>query len=268
MVVAGAVGVAAVAQAAEAPLREITMPGKLYEPSQLAVLVGTTVTWRNGDSTNHTVTSDGDEFDSGYVAAGGSFSYAFQKPGRYTYHCVIHRFMKGLVDVFSLVLTGPESPVGVGRQVIFVGLSPSGTPTVTLSRVGGGDVPRTVPARPDGSFIVRLHASTPGLYRATAGSAVSPLVRIRVVPRITVAQTARALLVSVAPERPGARVVLQAYERDIFSWRPIAATSLDTRSQARIALPTRPIRLRVVVPGRDGWADGASRAIVLGRTAH
>jgi len=268
MAVACAVGAAAVAQAAETPTREITMPGKLFEPSHVAVLVGTTVTWRNGDSTNHTVTSDGDAFDSGYVAAGGSFSYAFQTPGRFAYHCAIHRFMKGEVDVFSLVLTGPEHPVGVGHQVIFAGLAPPGTQTVTLSRVGGGDAPRSVTARSDGSFIVRFHASTPGLYRAAAGPAVSPSVRIRVVPRVEVARTPGALLVTTSPMRPGARVVLQVYERDFFSWRPIAATRLDARSRARLALPsTRPIRLRVVVPARDGWSDGASPAIVLGRSA-
>ena len=61
------------------------------------------------------MTSEGDTFDSGYLAPGGSFSYTFAKQGHYAYECLIHKFMKGTVDVFSLVLTGPENPVLVGQ---------------------------------------------------------------------------------------------------------------------------------------------------------
>ena len=259
-----ALAVAAVAQAAEAPTREIAMPGKLYEPSHVAVLVGTTVTWRNGDSTNHTVTADGDAFDSGYLAAGGSFSYAFQKSGHFAYHCLIHKFMKGVVDVFSLVLTGPENPVTVGRPVVVAGLAPPGTTTVTLSRVGATEAPRSVLARPDGSFTVRFRASTPGVYRATVGTASSPLVKIRVVPKVTVTQTASSLVVSTMPARQGARVALQAYERDHFTWRTLVHARLDARSRSRLELPAqRPVRVRVILRGERGWADAASPAIVL-----
>ena len=51
------------------------MPGKAFDPPHITILTGTTVTWRNGDSGNHTVTADADAFDSGYVAPGGSFSF-------------------------------------------------------------------------------------------------------------------------------------------------------------------------------------------------
>jgi plastocyanin len=254
------------AAAADAPTRDISMPGKLYAPSHATVLLGTTVTWRNGDSINHTVTADGDAFDSGYVAAGGSFSFTFERPGHYAYHCLIHKFMKGVVDVFSLVLTGPENPVTVGRQIVVAGLAPAGTATVTLARVGAGERPRTVRARPDGSFVVRFRASAPGAYRATVGPAASPLVKIRVIPRVTVVRTGKSLGVATEPARPGARVVLQAYERDYFTWRTIARARLDSGSRARLAIPPlRPIRLRVVVRGEAGWSDGASQAMLLGR---
>jgi plastocyanin len=268
VVLVGAFALLAVAAAAaEAPTRDISMPGKLYEPARVTVLVGTTVTWRNGDSGNHTVTADGDAFDSGYLAAGGSFSFTFGRPGHYAYHCLIHRFMKGVVDVFSLVLTGPENPVGAGRMIVVAGLAPPGTTTVTLTRVGGaGEPARTVKARPDGSFTVRFRVSAPGSYRATVGSAASPLVKIRVVPRVAVVRTGTSLRVGTEPARPGARIALQAYERDHFTWRTIAHTRLDSHAHARLALPDlRPVRLRVVVRGEGGWSDAASPAILLGR---
>ena len=177
------------AAAADAPTRDVAIPGKAYDPARITVLAGTTVTWRNGDSLNHTVSADNDAFDSGYLAPGGSFSYTFAKQGHYAYNCLIHKFMKGSVDVFSLVLTGPERPVLAGKQVVVAGLAPAGTATVTLTKLGGGEPARTVKARPDGSFTVLFRATTPGAYRATVGKATSPVVRISVVPRLTVTHT-------------------------------------------------------------------------------
>jgi plastocyanin len=255
---------AGTAGAADAPTRDVSIPGKLFEPARITILLGTTVTWRNGDASNHTVTSEGDTFDSGYLAPGGSFSYTFAKQGHYAYECLIHKFMKGTVDVFSLVLTGPENPVLVGRQVVVAGLAPAGTASVTLSRVGGGEAARTVKARPDGSFTVRFRATAPGTYRASAGRAASPLVRIGVVPRVSISHSATAVDVATVPARIGARVALQTYDRDHFTWRTVAHTRLKAGSRARLAIPSeRPLRVRVVVRGESGWSDAASRVVAL-----
>lgn len=257
---------AAAGLAADGPVREIAMPGKLYEPARTSALVGTTVTWRNADSANHTVTADGDAFDSGYIAAGGSFSFTFTRPGRYAYHCLIHKFMKGSIDVFSLVLTGPEDPVAAGRLIVVAGLAPAGTNAVTLARIGADGESRTVQARPDGSFTVRFRATAPGSYRATVGAAASPLVKIRLLPRVTIVRSGTSIGVATKPARPGARVALQVYERDYFTWRTVARARLDARSRVRLALPAaRPIRLRVVVRGEAGWSDAASPTVVLSR---
>src|SRR5262249_29155653 len=92
-IVAVAFGLAAAsASAADAPPRDVTMPGKLFEPARITILTGTTVTWHNSDATNHTVTADGDAFDSGYIGPGATFSYTFAKQGHYAYHCTIHKF--------------------------------------------------------------------------------------------------------------------------------------------------------------------------------
>jgi plastocyanin len=260
----GVLAASSTAGAADAPTRDVSIPGKLFEPARITVLLGTTVTWRNQDASNHTVTSDGDTFDSGYLAPGGSFSYTFAKQGHYAYECLIHKFMKGSVDVFSLVLTGPENPVLVGRQVVVAGLAPAGTATVTLSRLGGGESPRTVKARPDGSFTVRFRATAPGTYRAAAGNAASPLVRIGVVPQVGITHTATTVAVTTVPARVGARVALQTYDRDHFTWRTVAHTRLGTGSRARLPIPTvRPLRIRVVVRGEAGWSDAASPVIAF-----
>jgi plastocyanin len=247
------------ADTGDAPERTVTMPGKAYDPSHLDVLVGTTVTWKNGDSINHTVTADGDAFASGYMPPGGSFSFTFAKQGRYAFHCTIHKFMRGEVDVFGLVLTGPEGPVSAGRRVVFAGLAPAGTERVTLH---AGDSERTGRPHPDGSFAIAATVDEPGRYRASAGSLVSPAVRVPVRPLVRASAAGGTIRVRVMPARPGARFVLQSYDREHFAWRRVGHGTLDKASRATLRLPDGVDRARVLLVADDGWADAASRPIV------
>jgi plastocyanin len=80
--------------------------GIYYDPPTLTVPAGTTVTWKNADSTLHTVTSGSAEtgegtgvFDSGYLTAGKTFQHTFSNAGTFDYHCILHPFMKGQVVV-------------------------------------------------------------------------------------------------------------------------------------------------------------------------
>jgi len=252
------------ASTAEAPTRAVAIPGKAYEPSHLTVLVGTTVTWKNDDSINHTVTSDGDAFSSGYVPPGGSFSFTFATQGHYAFHCTIHRFMKGEVDVFGLVLTGPEGPITAGHRVVFAGLAPPGTGSVALRGPSGEIVVRP---RPDGSFAARTAVAEPAVYRAVAGGLVSPTVRVQVQPLVHAAAAGDRLRATVRPGRPGATALLQAYDREHFAWKSVAHAALDRASRVAFRVPAAVTRARVVVVGTRGWADGVSQPVVLRRGA-
>ena len=248
------------AMRADGPTRTVTMPGKAYDPSHLDVLVGTTVTWKNEDSINHTVTADGDAFASGYVPPGGSFTFTFAQQGRYAFHCTIHKFMRGEVDVFGLVLTGPEGAVGAGGRVVFAGLAPLGTVSVAL-RGPHGDV--VVKPRPDGSFAVRTAVAAPGSYRAVAGALVSPVVRVHVRPTVHASTAGGRLRATVRPARPGATAVLQAYDREHFAWKTVARGTLDRGSRVTLRVPAGAGRARVLVVGTRGWADGVSQPVVV-----
>jgi len=70
-----------------------------YEPKALTVRAGTTVTWFNGDTMIHTVTSDAGLFDSGTVAPGLFYERTFDTPGTYAYHCTPHPTMTGTIIV-------------------------------------------------------------------------------------------------------------------------------------------------------------------------
>lgn len=70
-----------------------------FDPKQITAKVGETVTWKNDDSTAHTVTADDGSFDSGNLATDKTFSHKFDKPGTYSYHCSLHSSMVATVVV-------------------------------------------------------------------------------------------------------------------------------------------------------------------------
>ena len=70
-----------------------------FAPATLTVPVGTVVTWKFDDSTDHTVTADDNSFTSQALGAGQTFEHTFATAGTLTYHCSIHPFMKGSIEV-------------------------------------------------------------------------------------------------------------------------------------------------------------------------
>ena len=70
-----------------------------FVPNPLTVSSGAAVTWSNTDSTTHDMVSDTGMWDSGRIAPGGSFSFAFPSKGSFPYHCSIHTGMVGTVVV-------------------------------------------------------------------------------------------------------------------------------------------------------------------------
>lgn len=72
-----------------------------FSPTMLTVAKGTKVTWTNVSDAPHTVTSDtGSTLASDTISPStGTFSFTFTQPGTYTYHCMIHPYMKGTIVV-------------------------------------------------------------------------------------------------------------------------------------------------------------------------
>lgn len=74
---------------------EVGMSSQAFSPANIEIKVGTTVKWTNGSSVTHTVTSGtngehDDEFDSGNLAPGASFSHTFDEIGEFPYYCIPH----------------------------------------------------------------------------------------------------------------------------------------------------------------------------------
>ena len=64
-----------------------------FIPNSSAMPLGSKITWINEDKITHNVS--GDNWSSGDLAPGQSFSKTFDEAGDYQYHCVIHPDAKG-----------------------------------------------------------------------------------------------------------------------------------------------------------------------------
>lgn len=240
-----------------------------FSPSQLDVLPGETVAWSNVSPRVHTVTSDSGLFDAGQLAPGAAFSRQFDASGAYAYHCTIHAGMVGEVDVRRVILGSlPTAVVPAGTRVAIEGRAADVTQPVGIQRsVGGGafaTVSSAVPA-PDGSWRATVTAEATADYRAASGADVSRTRRLLVaVRRVRLRATRRGVTVTVTPDAPYARVMLQADLRERFGWWPIGRAKLDYLSQASFRVH-RPARVRALLVAKDGWTPLAtSPVLVLG----
>jgi plastocyanin len=81
-----------------------------FEPAQLSVEPGTTVTWTNEGNEPHTVTADNGLFDSRVLNPGESYSVQFDGMGTVTYYCTLHPSMRGRITVGGGVPSVTEQP--------------------------------------------------------------------------------------------------------------------------------------------------------------
>ena len=145
-----------------------------YEPGRAVVLTGDTVGWRNSSFVNqHTVTAAG--FDSGPIVPGGGFFHEFPVPGAYRYACTIHPFLSGVVDVFGLLMSGPERAVARGAATTLRGKAAGGIGSVTVEEdTGAGFHAVTTTEASDGAFKATVHPPANATYRAVGGAECQP----------------------------------------------------------------------------------------------
>ncbi len=95
-----AVAVAMASQMAVAHCEEasVMIDNFTFQPAQLTVKVGTTVTWKNRDDIPHTVVSAG-KFRSKPLDTDNIYSFTFTSAGDYKYFCSLHPHMVGMIKV-------------------------------------------------------------------------------------------------------------------------------------------------------------------------
>jgi plastocyanin len=112
----GLVGAAVIALScasgvARAANNNVSIQNFSFQPSNVNVSVGDTVTWTQKDAgTQHTVTSDNGAFGSANLATGQTFAHTFDQAGTFAYHCNIHPSMTATVTVQGAVTPPATSP--------------------------------------------------------------------------------------------------------------------------------------------------------------
>ena len=81
---------------------KVDIPDIKFEPKDIAVEAGTTITWTNTDDLPHTVTKTGGpgaQFDSGNIDPGGEYEQTVEAKGKIDYVCTIHPGQEGSITV-------------------------------------------------------------------------------------------------------------------------------------------------------------------------
>ncbi len=83
--------------AASAADHAVEIKGMKFNPAELAVKVGDTITFTNADAAPHTATADDKSFDTGRLSKGQSATVTVAAAGSHADKCLIHTMMKGTV---------------------------------------------------------------------------------------------------------------------------------------------------------------------------
>jgi plastocyanin len=95
---------------ARAEDRTNEIKGLAFNPEEMTIRAGESVTWVNRDSDRHDLRGDG--FESKVMANGQTFTVEFPEPAQIAYHCIIHTYMEGRVIVLNPDGSTPPSTAG------------------------------------------------------------------------------------------------------------------------------------------------------------
>ena len=131
MLLAVAGALLAPATAAWAQTASVSVIDNDFDPAQLEVTSGSTVTWTNDGDLPHTVTADNGSFESGNLNPGDSFEQTFSEAGEYSYYCEYHGSAGGTGMSGTITVTGGGDPTNPPDDN-------AGTPDETLPTTGAG----------------------------------------------------------------------------------------------------------------------------------
>ena len=112
----------------------VRMEDNFFDPANITVEPGTTVTWVQSGNNPHTTTSYDGLWDSGMIegGSGGTFSFTFEEPGTFDYFCIPHEQL-GMIGSVT-VTGGTASPASTATGTATARASPTAT---ALADTGG-----------------------------------------------------------------------------------------------------------------------------------
>lgn len=77
--------------------QSVSIKNNAFDPQNLTISKGLTVTWTNNDTQDHSVKSE--TFNSNTLTPGSTYQHTFDATGTYDYTCGIHPSMRGQIIV-------------------------------------------------------------------------------------------------------------------------------------------------------------------------
>lgn len=96
------------ALAGAAAAEDVKIDNFTFDPPEMTVKSGATVTWTNQDDIPHTVVAKEHQFRSKALDTDDKYSFTFTTPGVYEYFCSLHPHMVGKIVVQAA--TGSNGP--------------------------------------------------------------------------------------------------------------------------------------------------------------
>lgn len=251
-----------------------------FTPSSTTINVGDSVTWKNADTVNHQVVANDGSFASPVLKPTESFTQAFPKSGKVSYHDSLFTSRNGTV-----IVNAPPANVTVqaGATTLVYGNSTtiSGAVTnqltnqpVTLTSQPYGKGTQsiaTTTTQANGAFSFGVSPTIQTSYQAHWRTTSSPAVSVDVAPRVGFGQSGRLYIAKVTSDLGyGGHFVWVQRKAPYGSFRNVKRIYLGTNSRAvfRVTIPKGRSILRLVLPADQaglGYVQGVSRLLAVKR---
>lgn len=122
-----------------AETKTVTIQSFKFNPQDLTINVGDTVSWTNKDTAAHTATASDKSFDSGKLDTDQSFSFTFSKAGSFSYVCAFHDRMTATIVVQEAGVApaqpAPAQPAPASQAALEADNQPIANGGVTVKEV-------------------------------------------------------------------------------------------------------------------------------------
>jgi plastocyanin len=226
-----------------------------FVPANVTLQVGDSVTFTNKDTANHQVVCQTCPFTSPVLKPSETFSYTFEKAGKFTYSDPLNKNKKGTATVnaapAAVTLAAAPSVVTYGAQTTLSGTvstQPTGDKVDILAQVAGENaykVIATVTTTAGGAFSYAVAPAKNTSYEARTKLAGVPLitssaVTVKVRPKVGLGRLSLhhfKVSVTASDSFVGKYVVFQRYVSTTGTWRTIKSVQLKTVVQTTVPLP-------------------------------
>ncbi len=265
-----------ISAAAGADTKSVQITKNGFTPATQTVTAGDTITWHNADSADHQVVADDGSFASPVLKPDASYSYTFQKAGKFAYHDADAKTHRGTVTVnaspASIALTTSQALIGYGANVTVSGTVTGQVTTepVTLTCTPSCGVKSTTTSS-NGNFSFDVTPTVQTSYVAHWRTADSQPVTVKVAPRVGFGLSGRLYTAKVTSDIGYEGHFVWVQRRSIVgAWHSVKRVYLGASSNARFAvkLPRGRSYLRLNLPAGQagaGYVASMSRTIAVRR---